>query len=434
MRFISWKSRNFVKMTSSLYDRQSYPPEIESGVKSMIDKVRKDGDSAICVFAEKIDGVSLTPSRFRVCRDEIEDASAKVSPAMKSSIKYAIKNITDFARKRIPSQWSFTPRPGVILGERFEPYESVGVYIPGGSAPLVSTAVHTISIAKAAGVKNIVAVTPPGKKGSLPPELIYAMDKAGATEIFRLGGVYAIAALAYGTKTVRKVEKIVGPGNAYVTAAKKLVFGNVAIDMVAGPSEIMVIADSGQNPEFIAADLLSQAEHGSGLEQAVMVSTDHELIKRTAECVKIQAKSLSRGEALNKVIKNGMFFIEVENLEQAVDVANRYAPEHLEIICENAKELANGIKAAGAIFLGEWTPECVGDFTAGPSHVLPTGGAAKYFSGLRIEDFFRRMSIINYQRNSLEEDLPSIMRFAAAEGLDAHGRSALLRCKTPLKR
>lgn len=429
MRFISWKDRNFGRMTSNLYNRQSYPPEIENGVKAIIDKVKKSGDSAISVFAKKIDGVSLTPSKFRLCRNEIEDASGKVSSEMKGSVKYAIKNITDFARKKIPSDWSFTPRPGVILGERFEPYESVGVYIPGGSAPLVSTAIHTISIAKAAGVRNIVAVTPPGKNASLPPELIYAMDSAGATEIFRLGGVYAIAALAYGTKTVRKVEKIVGPGNAYVTAAKKLVFGNVAIDMVAGPSEIMVIADSGQNPEFIAADMLSQAEHGSGLEQAVMVSTDHELIMRTAECVKIQAKSLSRGEALNKVIKNGMFFIEVENLGQAVDVANRYAPEHLEILCKRAEIVAKGIKAAGAIFLGEWTPECVGDFTAGPSHVLPTGGAAKYFSGLRIEDFFRRMSTISYQRNSLEKDLPAIMRFAEAEGLDAHGRSASLRCE-----
>jgi histidinol dehydrogenase len=315
----------------------------------------------------------------------------------------------------------------VIAGERFEPLDRVGVYIPSGTAPLVSSVVHTAGIASAAGVAEIVAVTPPGKNGKIHPALLYALDKSGVTEIYRLGGVYGIAALAYGTKTIKKVEKIVGPGNAYVTAAKKLVYGEVAIDMVAGPSEIMIIADGEADPDFIAADMLSQAEHGSGLEQAILVTTCAKLVKQVSASLKEQSKELRRSETVEKVLKNGVFLIQVKSLEEAADVASKYAPEHLEIMCAQAGNIAKKVKAAGAIFIGKWTPEPVGDFTAGPSHVLPSAGTARFFSGLTVETFFRRMSIMNYQKPALEKELPYIAKFAEMEGLDAHGNSALIR-------
>lgn len=427
MIFLRYSDKGFKTQIAKLFKRKAYPPEIEDKVRDIIKEVRKRGDPAISHFAKQIDGVSMKASQFKITQAEIDESRKKLGADIKNAIKYAMENVTLFSEKKIPSDWSFTPRKGVTVGERYEPYESLGVYIPGGKAPLVSTAIHTITLAKIAGIRNIVAVTPPGKDGKLLPEMIYSMSEAGATEIFRIGGVYAIAALAYGTKTVRKVEKIVGPGNAYVTAAKKLVYGDVAIDMVAGPSEIMVIAEKGQNPEFIAADLLSQAEHGSGLEQALMLSNDHDLLVRTAEAVRRQAKTLSREVAICKVIRDGMYFIEVENIGQATEIAGDYAPEHLEILCKHPEKVAKKIRAAGAIFLGKWTPEPVGDFTAGPSHVLPTGGAARYFSGLRIEDFFRRISMIEYQKCSLERDLPAIAKFAETEGLDAHGRSTAVR-------
>jgi histidinol dehydrogenase len=282
-------------------------------------------------------------------------------------------------------------------------------------------------------VKEIAAVTPPRPDGTIHPAVLYAMHKAGVTEIYRLGGVYGIAAIAYGTPTIRKVEKIVGPGNAYVTAAKKIVYGEVALDMVAGPSEIMVIADSAANPEFIAADLLSQAEHGSGLEQAVLLCNDKLLIDEVEQAVNRQRRLLSRSTAIDKVINAGVFLIQVKNLEHAVEIANKYAPEHLELICKNPARLAKKIKAAGAIFLGEWTPEPIGDFCAGPSHVLPTAGSAKYFNGLSVESFIRRSSIIRYSRSALCREAPVAECFAAMEGLDAHGNSAAIRVRMQKK-
>lgn len=429
MRKINFKEKDFEKFLDSICSRRPYPPEIEKPVRSIIDDVRKKGDMALCFYAEKFDNAELSPDSLRLSAGEIRSAAGRVDASAKKAVGEAIRNITAFAKKRIPSAWKFSPRPGVSLGEKFEPLDRVGVYVPGGTAPLVSTAVHTVAIAKAAGVKEIVAVTPPGKDGEIFPSLIYALDKAGATEIYRIGGVYGIAALAYGTESVRKVEKIVGPGNAYVTAAKKIVYGDVAIDMVAGPSEIMIIADSKSNPDFIAADLLSQAEHGSGHEQAVLLSTDKPLIEKVEASLKSQSAKLSRSETLAKVLAKGVFLVEVKDALQAGEIASRYAPEHLEIMCRNPDSLAEKITAAGAIFIGEWTPEPVGDFTAGPSHVLPTGGTARFFSGLTVEHFFRRMSVVKYGRDALEKELPAIAKFAEMEGLDAHGNSAKIRMK-----
>jgi len=429
MQKISCKDKNYKKALTPLFERRAYPLEIEADVKTILDSVKTKGNLAVAKFAKKFDKVNLSPRRFRVSQKEISDAVEKVAPAKKRAINAAVKNVTAYASKQLPKEWSFSPRQGVKVGERFEPLGRVGVYIPGGTAPLVSTIVHTATIAKTAGVKEIVAITPPGPKGKLLPEIIYAMQKAGVTEIYRLGGVYGIAALAYGTKTIQKVEKIVGPGNAYVTAAKKLVYGEVAIDMVAGPSEIMVIADKKCNPQHIAADLLSQAEHGSGHEQAVLLSTSKKIINAVENELLIQAAQLTRSDAVYRVLEKGIFLIEVRTINEAVSIANKYAPEHLEIMSDKASAISKKIKAAGAIFIGKWTPEAVGDFVAGPSHVLPTGGTAKYFSGLTADQFFRRMSIVNYTQKALQREVGNIAKFAEMEGLDAHGNSAKIRIK-----
>ncbi len=427
MKKLHYRDSDFKDALKVLFERPSYPAEIEASVAEILAGVREKGNKAIKKYAKMFDGAELKTSDFLVSEDEIRKASSKVDSDAKQAIKDALNNVMDFAKQRIPRPWSHSPRPGVVVGERYTPMDRVGVYIPGGSAPLVSTVIHTAGIAKAAGVPEIVAVTPPGEDGSVHPAVLYAMNKAGVTEIYRLGGVYGIAALAYGTKTIKKVNKIVGPGNAYVTAAKKLVYGEVAIDMVAGPSEIMVIADESCNPQFIAADMLSQAEHGSGLEQAVLVTTDEALSDQVEQALLERKKSLSRSGPIDSVLEKGVFLITVKDLEQAAEVAGNYAPEHLEVMCKQAGTVAKKVKAAGAIFLGAWTPEPVGDFCAGPSHVLPTAGSAAFFSGLTVEAFFRRMSIINYQKMALRQELPTIEKFAELEGLDAHGNSGSVR-------
>jgi histidinol dehydrogenase len=427
MEKIYYNDKAFEDKLNKLYHRPSYPPEIETAVKDIINDVRDNGDNALCKYAKKFDNAELTPEMFEVDIDEIKQKSRKIPNAEKRAIKEALANIELFSKQRLPQPWTSSPRPGVIVGERFEPMERIGVYIPGGTAPLVSTVIHTAGLAKAAGVKEIVAITPPEADGSVHPAVLYAMRQAGVTEVYRLGGVYGIAALAYGTETIKKVEKIVGPGNAYVTAAKKLVYGQVAIDMVAGPSEIMVIADEKCNPEFIAADMLSQAEHGSGYEQAVLLSTDAPLIDEVEKELLKQKESLSRNETIDKVLDNGVFLIQAKDMDQAAEIASRYAPEHLEIQCRKAGNVAKQVKAAGAIFIGQWTPEPIGDFCAGPSHVLPTAGSGKYFSGLTVEGFFRRMSILNYQKSALKKEVDIAVKFAEMEGLDAHGRSAAIR-------
>jgi histidinol dehydrogenase len=429
---ISYKEKNFEKKLLPLFERNAYAPDVEKQAGRIIDEVKRGGDAAVAKFAEKFDGVVLAPERFKVAKSEIDSAAADVAPARRKAIKEAVRNITAYAKRQIPKNWSFKPRPGVDLGERFHPLDRVGVYIPGGTAPLVSTVLHTAAIAKAAGVAEIVAATPPGADGEVLPELLFAMRTAGVTEIHRLGGVYAIAALAYGTKTVRKVQKIVGPGNAYVAAAKKIVYGDVAIDMVAGPSEILIIADSTADPAHVAADMLSQAEHGSGFEQAVLVSTSGALLKSVASQLNIQAARLSRSEPIRKVLENGIFLIQARDKTQAAEIANSYAPEHLELICSDAAALSRRITAAGALFIGPWTPEPVGDFVAGPSHVLPTGGTARCFSGLTVLSFMRRTSVVKYSKTALKRESANIAEFAEMEGLDAHGNSAAIRLNSEI--
>lgn len=427
MQFLYRDDKDFQARLGQMLSREPFSPEIEAAAATIIDEVRRRGDEALCDFAEKFDHARLAPSQFRLGDEEVDKACKSVSPEDREAIDMAVAHIQEFYSHTLPKDWSYSPRPGVVLGEQFHPLDIVGCYIPGGTAPLVSTVCHTVAIARTAGVREIVVCTPPGGAKGIHPALLYACRAAGATAIYRLGGVYAIAAMAIGTATIPKVEKICGPGNAYVAAAKRRLYGEVALDLVAGPSEVLVIADDTANPVYLAADILSQAEHGSGREQAVLVSTDRRILDEAAREIVRQAASLKRQECVQKVLENGLFLVEAADLEDAARIASLYAPEHLELQVADPKALAPKITAAGAIFMGEYTPEPVGDYIAGPSHVLPTGGTARFFNGLTGDAFFRRTSLLSYDREALLREQPALARLTAAEGLDAHGRSAAIR-------
>ena len=427
MQFLYRDDKDFQARLGQMLSREPFSPEIETAAATIIDEVRRRGDEALCDFAEKFDHARMGPSQFRLGDEEVDKACKSVSPEDREAIDMAVAHIQEFYSHTLPKDWRYSPRPGVILGEQFHPLDIVGCYIPGGTAPLVSTVCHTVAIARTAGVKDIVVCTPPGGAKGIHPALLYACRAAGATAIYRLGGVYAIAAMAIGTATIPKVEKICGPGNAYVAAAKRRLYGEVALDLVAGPSEVLVIADDTANPVYLAADILSQAEHGSGREQAVLVSTDRRILDEAAREIVRQAALLKRQECVQKVLENGLFLVEAADLEDAARIASLYAPEHLELQVADPKALAPKITAAGAIFMGEYTPEPVGDYIAGPSHVLPTGGTARFFKGLTGDAFFRRTSLLSYDREALLREQPALARLTAAEGLDAHGRSAAIR-------
>ena len=408
----------------ALCNRPAYPPAAEKAAAEIIADIRARGVEAICEYAEKFDHVKLTFDQFRISSEEIDAAAGKVAAKDKKAIRTACRQVRAFAKETLPKNWKKKIRDGVVVGEQFNPLDRVGVYIPGGTAPLVSTVLHTAAIASACGVKEIVAITP---AGGVHPETLYAMKCAGVTEVYRLGGIYGVAAITVGVPGIPKVQKLVGPGNAYVTAAKKLLYGEVGIDLVAGPSEILIIADKDANPEFIAADLLSQAEHGSGLEQAVLVSTDEKLFDAVEKACLRQKALLSREEIIDKVWEKGVFFISVPERDRAAEVANLYAPEHLELQCSEPEKMLPKLKAAGAIFLGPWTPEPVGDFCAGPSHVLPTASSALRFNGLESVSFFRRTSIVKYSKTALKREVEVVERFGAMEKLTAHGMAGTVR-------
>ena len=429
MQILTSSLPDFQERLRPLMQRSAFDPVIDQSVALMLQNIRERGDEAVCEYAAKFDHVTLTPQEFLVREEEFTAAFAETPSAVLDAIRAAHENIDAFSRQNLPQKWSFSPRPGVVLGEQYHPLDRVACYIPGGTAPLVSTVLHTVTLASVAGVKEICVITPARADGTVNPSVLCACSIAGATSVYRIGGVYGVAAMAYGTQTIPKVQKIVGPGNAYVTAAKRQFYGEVSLDLVAGPSEILILADETANPAFIAADLLSQAEHGSTREKAVLVATDDLLLTRVQQELFQQARKLTRSECIQKVIDNGIWLIGVKSVQEACDIANQFAPEHLEVQMENPHEVAEKLTAAGAIFLGPWTPEPVGDFVAGPSHVLPTGGAALRFSGLTVDMFFRRTSLVEYSQEALYKELPVIAQFAAQEGLDGHGASAL--CRKP---
>jgi histidinol dehydrogenase len=358
---------------------------------------------------------------------EVAQALASLPSDAKKAIDAARANVKAFAKRSLRKSWFMKNRQGAVVGERFDPFRRVGIYIPGGTAPLVSTAVMTCTLAAAAGVPEIVAVTPAGPDGRVHPVLLAALSLCGATEIYRVGGAQAIGALAFGTKTIRPVQKIFGPGNSYVVEAKRQVFGTVAIDLLPGPSEVLVIADKTANPEWIAADLLAQSEHGHG-SQAILLTDSEKILTGVEKAVQRQTKLSKRAAELAKALKNTRLIL-VEGMDEAVRLANAYAAEHVAIATQDPGEISLQLQTSGAIFLGGMSPVVAGDFLAGPSHELPTGGAGKSFAGLTVDQFQRRTSVVMYDEPSLRASLPHLETFSAIEGLDAHGRSASIRIK-----
>ena len=395
-------------------------------VRRILNDVRERGDDAVCEYAKKLDGAALTPETLRVSRDEIRDAYDSVPARLKESLTRAKENIRRFQehiRHRTPAP--FRNASGGTVMVRYDPLDRIGIYVPGGRAAYPSTVLMTAIPAQVAGVREIAMVTPCGPDGKVRPETLAAAHEAGLSEMYRIGGVQAIAALAYGTATVRRVDKVVGPGNIFVTLAKREVYGEVDLDMLAGPSEILIIADASADPRFLAADLLSQAEHDPAA--AVLLTPAEDVAEGTLKEIEDQLSGLSRGRAARECLEHYGVYGVTRDLDQAVELANQFAPEHLELIVENPRDILPKLRAAGAIFVGTYSPEPVGDYVAGASHVLPTGGTARFFSGLSVNDFMRRTSVIQYSDAALRAAASDIETLARAEGLDAHARAATIR-------
>jgi histidinol dehydrogenase len=429
VRTLSFASRRFGSELSAFCRGTAAPREVSASVAAILDAVRRGGDVAVARFARKFDGARIKPGKFRVSKREIAAASRQLSAAKRRALGAVHAAVIDFNRKTLPSDWSTHNRHGALVGEKFDAIRRVGIYVPGGQVPLVSTVLMTATLARMAGCPEIAAFTPAGADGRVAPDLLAALDLAGVTEIYRIGGVQAVGTMAYGTATIPAVDKIFGPGNAYVCEAKRQVFGTVGVDLLPGPSEVMVIADGSADVEFAAADLLAQAEHGSGREKIYLVATSPRLIERIVAEVERQLEGLSRAKKTRVVLRNGFLAIVVRSLGEAADVANRVAPEHLELLVRDGAiaGLVKAVTTAGAIMIGNLTPTVLGDFAAGPSHVLPTGGAGRFSGGLRVADFLRRTSVIRYDRPSMRRAGRTLAALAAMEKLDAHGRSAAVR-------
>ncbi|MBI3852217.1 MAG: histidinol dehydrogenase [Verrucomicrobia bacterium] len=411
-----------VTASSSLFD-----PQIEQRTLAILNEVQVRGDDALLELTERFDRAKLTTDQLAVTKAELVSASVKADEGLRQAVAEAEKNIASFANKSRRKDWWMKNSHGATVGEKFDPFQRVGIYIPGGTAPLVSTALMTITLAKVTGCPEIVICTPCGKDGGIHSALLFAARAAGATEIYRVGGAQAIAAMAYGTKTIHSVQKVFGPGNAYVVIAKRLLFGHVAIDLLPGPSEVLVLADDTANPKFAAADLLAQAEHGSGHERVWLITTSATILKAVEREIAEQLPKLARREFIQRVLDDNAWLIQVKTLDNAVTLANQLAPEHCEVMTRNPRRVSEGILTAGAIFLGPWSPTVLGDYVAGPSHTLPTGGAGVSFAGLTVDQFQRRTSVVEYTRASLKKALSAVKTFAGLEGLGAHGKSAEIR-------
>ena len=430
MKIVRYTDKDFTARLRELTsDASLFDAEIEARTKAILHEVFICGNDAVLKFTEKFDGAKLTAEQLAMTQAELFNASLAADESLRAAVAEAEKNIADFAKKSLRKGWSAKNSHGASVGEKFDPFTRVGVYIPGGTAPLVSTALMTITLAKVAGCKEIVVTTPCGKDGSINPAVLFAARAAGATEIYRVGGAQAIAALAYGTKTIRRVQKIFGPGNAYVSMAKRLLVGRVAIDLLAGPSDLLVVADDTANPKFAASDMLAQAEHGSGHERVWLVTTSAKVLRAVEKEISKQLAKLSRRAFIQRVLDRNVWLIQLPSLVDCVELANQIAPEHCEVITRDARKISGGIVTAGAIFLGNWSPTVLGDYVAGPSHVLPTDGAGASFAGLTVDQFQRRTSVVEYNRAALKKALKSVKKFAELEGLDAHGKSAEVRMK-----
>ena len=427
MRIVDLNETTKRNLLSDLLKRDPNNYEEYAGVvQEIIDQVKEKGDEAVFAYTEKFDKARITGDNVRVTKAEIEEARAMVNPELLRVMERAMENIRDYHQKQVRHSWFDSREDGVILGQKQTALESVGVYVPGGKAAYPSSVLMNIIPAEVAGVKRIVMVTPPGKDGKVNPVTLTAAHLAGATEVYKVGGAQAVAALAFGTESIPRVHKIVGPGNIFVALAKKAVYGHVSIDSIAGPSEILVLADETANPKYVAADLLSQAEHDE-LASAILVTTSQKLAKEESEQVERFLEKLSRREILEKSLKKFGYILVAESMEEAIETANEIASEHLEIMTKNPFEVMTKIRNAGAIFMGEYSSEPLGDYFAGPNHVLPTNGTAKFFSPLGVEDFVKRSSVIYYSREALEPVYKDIVTFAQAEHLTAHANSIKVR-------
>ena len=398
----------------------------EQGVAEILDHVRSEKDAAVFTYTEKFDGAKIDASNIKVTEEEIKEAYELVGEELTGIIRKALFNIRDYHERQRQNSWFESKPNGTMLGQKVTPLQRVGVYVPGGKAAYPSSVLMNIAPAKAAGVDEIVMVTPPGKDGKVTPTTLVAAHEAGADVVYKVGGAQAIAALAYGTESIPKVDKIVGPGNIYVALAKRAVYGHVSIDAIAGPSEILVIADETANPRYVAADLLSQAEHDE-LASAILVTTSQKLAEKVSEEVDGFLNELSRSEIIRKSLDNYGYILVADTMEEVIDIANEIASEHLEIQTKNPYDIMTRIRNAGAIFIGEYSSEPLGDYFAGPNHVLPTNGTAKFFSPLSVDDFIKKSSIISYSRNALEKIHTDIEKYAEAEHLTAHANSIKVR-------
>ena len=429
MRILQHASKTFSADLAAFCGGTVVPPEMSASVAAILADVRARGDEAVSYYAAKFDGAKLRARDFPVKPAELAAATKRLPAADRRALAAAHESILDYTRRGLPENWTAKNRHGALVGEKFDPIRRVGLYVPGGEVPLVSTVLMTATLAKIAGCPEIAVFTPSNAAGKVADGVLAALDLLGIHEIYRIGGVQAIGAMAYGTTTINAVDKVFGPGNAYTCEAKRQVFGTVGVDSLPGPSEVMVIADETANPNFAAADLLAQAEHGSGREKIYLIATSPEIIAAIASELRTQIQLITRSEKTSRVLTAGFLAIEVKHVAHAAEIANYVAPEHLELLVAEAaaKKLTAAITTAGAIMIGNHTPTALGDFTAGPSHVLPTGRAGRFFSGLRVADFLRRTSLVQYDRASVKKAEPTVAAFAAMEKLDAHGRSVRIR-------
>jgi histidinol dehydrogenase len=426
MKILSHLDPGYAAFVSRLKRRALPEVGVRDLVAEIIAEVAAKGDEALVTFTQRFDGVRLKRQGLLVSAAEFAVARKAVSATTRTAVAASLKNIHAFAKRGLRKDWSAKNAQGATVGERFMPFDRVGVYVPGGKAPLVSTALMTAGFAQAAGVPEIIAATPCGPDGSVNPALLYALEMAGVTEVLKVGGAQAIAALALGTKSIRAVDRVFGPGNRFVVEAKRQLVGAVSIDLLPGPSEILILSDKSGQADFIAADMLAQAEHGG--DSVVGFATDSKaLLGRVVKAIDRQLPTLARGKIIRSVLKSGTFLLHVKSFEEAVAICNAFCPEHLSLITAREKFWLPKIRGAGAIYLGADSPVAVGDFLAGPSHTLPTGGAARSFSGLRADQFQRRTSIVRLDKKAVRASLPVVAEFARIEGLDAHGRSTAIR-------
>ena len=426
MKILTHEDKVYPAFVKKLYRRAIPSDAVSDTVAGIVSEVAKKGDRALIAFAMKFDGANLTAKSLRVTDAELAIARDSVSRETKDAIKSSLRNIHAFAAKSLRKNWKAKNPQGVEVGERFVPFDRVGVYVPGGKAPLVSTSLMTAGFAQAAGVPEIVAATPPRRDGSVNPDLLYALEAAGATEIYKAGGAHGIAALSLGTKSIAPVDKIFGPGNSFVVEAKRQMVGAVSIDLLPGPSEVLIASDATGNARFLASDLLAQAEHGPDSVVGV-VTHSKKLFREIQRELEVQLSETPRREIATKSLKKAGFLLLTKSMRESISIVNDWAPEHLILVAKNEDKWLDQVRTAGAIYVGNYSAVAVGDFLAGPSHTLPTEGSGRSFSGLRADQFQRRASVVRMDQKAVRKSQKVVEHFAKMEGLHAHGRSVTLR-------